>query len=59
MNYSLDGSIELTHYITLFLWKVCSKFLIWEAKDSSSPIYDLNGEGPPASFYLNLFVGGV
>lgn len=26
MNYSLDGSIELTHYITLFLWKVCSKF---------------------------------
>ena len=59
MNYSLDGSIELNPLHNIISMESVFQILIWEARDSSSPIYDLNGEGSPASFYLNLLEGCV
>lgn len=59
MNYNSGGSVEFNPLCDIMSMESEFQILIWEARDSSSPIYDLNGEGSPPSFYLNLLEGGV
>lgn len=59
MNYNSGGSIEFNPLCNIMSMESEFQILIWEARDSSSPIYDFNGEGSLPSFYLNLLEGGV